>query len=78
MKTDKENYFTSCELEKVGDFIKLRMDIGVLSQNEHSPKNDSAINTLDNLMAGLMQYDSDHYEAMDTTLEDALEKSKNK
>lgn len=82
MGTDKGELFYLLQIQKVSDLVKLRTDlntaISVLSQNEHSQKNDSAINMLNNLMAGLMQYDSDHYEAMDTALDEALEKLKNK
>lgn len=74
--------FYLLQIEKVSDLVKLRMDlntaIGVLSQNEKALKDNSVINTLNKLMAGLMQYDSDHYGAMDTVLGDALEKLKNK
>lgn len=82
MGTDTGELFYLLQIEKVSDLVKLRMDlntaIGVLSQNEKSLNDSSVINTLNKLMAGLMQYDSDHYQAMDTALEDALEKLKNK
>lgn len=82
MRTNTGELFYLLQIEKVSDLVKLRMDlntaIGVLSQNEKSLNDSSVINTLNKLMAGLMQYDSDHYQAMDTALEDALEKLKNK
>lgn len=82
MGTDTGELFYLLQIEKVSDLVKLRIDlnaaIDVLSQNEKSLKDSSVINTLNKLMAGLMQYDSDHYEAMDTALKEALEKLKNK
>lgn len=82
VETENGELFYLLQIGKVSDIVKLRMDLNVaidaLSKNEHSPKESSAINTLNKLMAGLMQYDSDHYEAIDTALEDALEKLRNK
>ena len=80
--TDKGELFYLLQIEKVSDLVKLRGDlstaIDLISKNESSKEGTNAINTLNGLLAGLMKYDNDHYEAMDIALADAMKKMKNK
>lgn len=50
------------------------MAIDLISKSGSSEEGTSAINTLNGLLTGLMKYDSDHYEAMDVALADAMRK----
>ena len=52
--------------------------IDLISKTGSSEEGTSAINTLNGLLAGLMKYDSDHYEAMDVALADAMRKLEKK
>lgn len=80
--TDKGELFYLLQIEKVSDLVKLRWElstaIDLISKNESSKEGTNAINTLNGLLAGLMKYDNDHYEAMDVALADAMKKMKNK
>lgn len=82
MRTDKGELFYLLQIAKVSDLVNLRTDIstaiGSLSKNGYSEKNVAAIGTLNKLMAGLMQYDEDHYEAIDISLAETIEKMKDK
>ncbi|WP_195570890.1 hypothetical protein [Bacteroides nordii] len=78
--TEKGELFYLLQIEKVSDLVKLRGDlstaIDLISKSEGSEKGVGAINTLNRLLTGLMQYDRDHYEAMDVALTDTMEKLK--
>ena len=80
--TDKGELFYLLEIEKVSDLVKLRGDlstaIDLISKCGSSRERMNAIGTLNKLLAGLMKYDNDHYEAMDSALADAMMKMKNK
>ena len=80
--TEKELLFYLLPIEKVSDLVKLRGDlsaaIDLISKTGSSEEGTSAINTLNGLLAGLMKYDSDHYEAMDVALADAMRKLEKK
>lgn len=80
--TDKGELFYLLEIEKVSDLVKLRGDlstaIDLISKCGSSRESMNAIGTLNKLLAGLMKYDNDHYEAMDSALADAMMKMKNK
>lgn len=80
--TDKGEQFYLLPIEKVSDLVKLRGDlsaaIDLISKSGSSEEGTSAINTLNGLLAGLMKYDSDHYEAMDVALADAMRKLEKK
>lgn len=79
--TEKGELFYLLQIEKVSDLVKLRGDlstaIDLISKSEGSEKGVGTINTLNRLLTGLMQYDGDHYEAMDVALTDTMEKLKN-
>ena len=80
--TDKGELFYLLQIEKVSDLVKLRGDlstaIDLISKNGSSEEGTSAINRLNGLLAGLMKYDNDHYEAMDIALADAMRKLEKK
>lgn len=80
--TDTGELFYLLEIEKVSDLVKLRGDlstaIDLISKCGSSRESMNAIGTLNKLLAGLMKYDNDHYEAMDSALADAMMKMKNK
>lgn len=81
--TDKGELFYLLEIEKVSDLVKLRGDLSIAINliskfgSSDSEESINAINTLNRLLAGLMKYDNDHYEAMDSALADAMKKMKN-
>lgn len=80
--TDNGELFYLLQIEKVGDLVKLRGDlstaIDLISKNGSSEESINAINRLNRLLAGLMKYDNDHYEAMDSALADAMNHLKNR
>lgn len=80
--TDNGELFYLFQIEKVGDLVKLRGDlstaIDLISKNGSSEESINAINRLNRLLAGLMKYDNDHYEAMDSALADAMNQLKNR
>lgn len=80
--TDNGELFYLLQIEKVSDLVKLREDlstaIDLISKCGSSRESINAISTLNKLLAGLMKYDSDHYEAMDSALADAMNQLKNK
>lgn len=79
---DKGELFYLLPIERVSDLVKLRGDlstaINLISKNESSEEAINAINTLNRLLAGLMKYDNDHYEAMDIALANAMKELKKK
>lgn len=81
VETDKGELFYLLQIEKVSDLVKLRGDlstaIDLISKYGSAEESINAINTLNRLLAGLMKYDSDHYEAMDIALADTMKKMKN-
>lgn len=80
--TDNGELFYLLQIEKVSDLVKLRGDlstaIDLISKSGSSEESINAINRLNRLLAGLMKYDNDHYEAMDSALADAMNQLKNR
>lgn len=82
MGTDSGELFYLLQIEKVSDLVKLRGDlstaIDLISKSGSSEKEINVVNALNRLLAGLMKYDNDHYEAMDIALIGAMKELKKK
>lgn len=80
--TDSGELFYLLQIEKVSDLVKLRRDlstaIDLISKSGSSEKEINVVNALNRLLAGLMKYDNDHYEAMDIALTGAMKELKKK
>ena len=80
--TDSGELFYLLQIEKVSDLVKWRGDlstaIDLISKSGSSEKEINVVNALNRLLAGLMKYDNDHYEAMDIALIGAMKELKKK